>query len=89
MSLKDKKKWNAKYDGDSYIAGKEPCVWLKTHSGLLTEGGKALDIAAGEGRNSVFTATLGFEVVSMDISEVALAKAQRLGQSRKMMVKSK
>ena len=47
MSLKDKEKWNAKYDGDSYIAGKEPCEWLKTHSGLLTEGGKALDIAAG------------------------------------------
>ena len=87
MSLKDKKKWDAKYAGDSYIAGKEPCEWLKTHSGLLTQGGKALDIAAGEGRNSVFTATLGFEVVSMDISDVALAKAQRLANEKKVTIR--
>ena len=86
MSLKDKEKWNAKYDGDSYIAGKEPSEWLKTHSGLLTEGGKALDIAAGEGRNSVFTATLGFEVVSIDISEIALTKAQRLADEKKVKI---
>ena len=87
MSLKDKEKWNAKYDGDSYIAGKEPCEWLKTHSGLLTEGGKALDIAAGEGRNSVFTSTLGFEVVSMDISEIALAKAQKLANEKNVKIR--
>ena len=86
MSLKDKEKWDAKYAGDIYITGKEPCEWLKTHSGLLTERGKALDIAAGEGRNSVFTATLGFEVVSMDISEVALAKAQRLADEKNVKI---
>jgi len=86
MSLKDKEKWNAKYAGDSYITGKEPCEWLKTQSGLLTGEGKALDIAAGEGRNSVFAASLGFEVVSMDISEVALAKAQRLADEKNVKI---
>ncbi|MZG52505.1 MAG: class I SAM-dependent methyltransferase [Nitrospinae bacterium] len=86
MSLKDKEKWNAKYAGDSYITGKEPCEWLKTQSGLLPGGGKALDIAAGEGRNSVFAASLGFEVVSMDISEVALAKAQRLADEKNVKI---
>ena len=48
--------------------------------------GKALDIAAGEGRNSVFTATLGFEVVSMDISEIALTKAQRLADEKNVKI---
>ena len=86
MSLKDKKKWNAKYASESYIAGKEPCEWLKNHSELLVKRGKALDIAAGEGRNSVFTASLGFEVVSMDISEVALAKAQRLASEQNVKI---
>ena len=75
MSLKDKEKWNAKYNCDDFITGKEPCEWLKSHAEFLIKGGKALDIAAGEGRNSVFAASLGYEVVSMDISEIALKKA--------------
>ena len=86
MSLKDKEKWDAKYAGDIYITGKEPCKWLKTHSRLLPVAGKALDIASGEGRNSVFTATLGFEVVSMDISEVALTKAQKLANEKSVNI---
>ena len=86
MSLKDKEKWNAKYKSNNYITEEEPCEWLKIHSGLLNGGGKALDIAAGEGRNSVFTATLGFEVVSMDISEIALTKAQRLADEKNVKI---
>ena len=86
MSLKDKEKWNTKYDGDSYITGKEPCEWLKSHTEFLIKGGKALDIAAGEGRNSVFAASLGYEVVSMDISEIALKKAQRLANEKNVTI---
>ena len=86
MSFKDKEKWDTKYDGDSYITGKEPCEWLKSHAEFLTQGGKALDIAAGEGRNSVFAASLGYEVVSMDISEIALKKAQRLANEKNVTI---
>ena len=86
MSFKDKEKWNTKYDGDSYITGKEPCEWLKSHTEFLVKGGKALDIAAGEGRNSVFAASLGYEVVSMDISEIALKKAQRLANEKNVTI---
>ena len=86
MSFKDKEKWDTKYDGDSYITGKEPCEWLKFHTEFLIKGGKALDIAAGEGRNSVFAASLGYEVVSMDISEIALKKAQRLAKEKNVTI---
>lgn len=86
MSLKDKEKWNTKYDDESYITGKEPCEWFKSHAGLLKKGGKALDIAAGEGRNSVFAASLGYEVVCMDISEIALKKAQRLANEKNVKI---
>jgi 2-polyprenyl-3-methyl-5-hydroxy-6-metoxy-1,4-benzoquinol methylase len=34
--------------------------------------GKALDVACGNGRNSMFLATLGFEVDAVDISDVAI-----------------
>ena len=86
MSFKDKEKWDTKYDGDSYITGKEPSEWLKSHAEFLIKGGKALDIAAGEGRNSVFAASLGYEVVSMDISEIALKKAQRLANEKNVTI---
>ena len=72
MSLKDKEKWNAKYNCDDFITGREPSNWLESNANLLDGKGRALDIAAGEGRNSVFAASLGYEVICMDISEIAL-----------------
>ncbi|HXG53230.1 MAG TPA: class I SAM-dependent methyltransferase [candidate division Zixibacteria bacterium] len=39
--------------------------------------GPALDVATGEGRNALFLASLGFEVVGVDVSPVALAEARR------------
>ncbi len=43
----------------------------------LVPGRKALDIACGEGRNSIFLARRGFAVTGIDISEEGLAKAAR------------
>ncbi|MFT4578330.1 MAG: tellurite methyltransferase [Nitrospinales bacterium] len=86
MSLKDKKKWDAKYSDDGRISSKAPSEWLTTHTGLLSGKGKALDIAAGEGRNSVFAASMGYEVVCMDISEVALSKAHALAREKNVKI---
>lgn len=87
MSLKDKEKWNAKYDKDNFITGKDPCEWLQMHTELLGRKGKVLDIAGGEGRNSVFAASLGYEeVVCMDISDIALAKAQTLASEKNVKI---
>lgn len=80
MSLKDKEKWNSKYNSDEYITGKEPSDWLQENANFLTGNGKALDIAGGEGRNSVFVASKGYEVTCMDISENGLRKAQILAK---------
>jgi len=82
MSLKDKEKWNSKYGDDEYITGKEPSDWLRANAGLLNGNGKALDIAGGEGRNSVFAASKGYEVTCLDISENGLRKAQALAQEK-------
>lgn len=40
--------------------------------------GRALDLAAGEGRNAVWLASRGFEVEAVEFSRVALDKARRL-----------
>lgn len=82
MSLKDSEKWNNKYSSDEYITGKEPSDWLADNASLLDGKGKALDIAGGEGRNSVFVASKGYEVTCLDISENGLQKAQALAQEK-------
>lgn len=88
MSLKDKEKWDSKYQVDEYITGKKPCDWLKNSSGFLTGNGKALDIAMGEGRNAVFVASLGYDVLGVDISEAGIRKAQALAKKKKVRIKT-
>lgn len=82
MSLKDKEKWNNKYGTEEYITGREPCEWLKENAEFLTGAGKALDLAMGEGRNAVFAAGKGYDVVGVDISEAGIRKALALAREK-------
>jgi 2-polyprenyl-3-methyl-5-hydroxy-6-metoxy-1,4-benzoquinol methylase len=77
----DQKRWDKRFGRKEFAFGKEPNPFLKKHIRLLPRG-KALDMAAGEGRNAVFLAQNGFEVDALDISEKGLKKAQKLAQGR-------
>lgn len=70
-------KWDSRYTGIDYRYGKEPADFLRKNIARLPKG-RALDIAAGEGRNAVFLARHGFEVDAVDISPVGLDKARKL-----------
>ncbi len=54
--------------------GLKPSQFLVDHIDLLPRG-KALDVAMGRGRNAVFLATRGFDVVGIDISKEAVNDA--------------
>ena len=84
---KDKERWDHKYDTEQYIFGKAPVAFLREHLHLLPKG-KTLDIAMGEGRNGVFLATQGFEVIGIDISEIGLNKAQALAKEHGVTIKT-
>lgn len=77
----DQEKWDAKYREKKFNPDVPPDPFLKKNLRLLPPG-RALDIAAGEGRNAVFLAQQGFEVDAVDISRVALSRARRLAKSR-------
>lgn len=86
MSLKDKEKWDLKYQSAESVPDREPCEWLMKISGLLAGEGKALDIACGEGRNAVYAASLGYEVLGLDISEMGLKKARDLALDKNLHI---
>jgi tellurite methyltransferase len=74
----DRERWDRKFASSDFIYGKEPARFLEGRAELLPAQGRALDVAAGEGRNAVFLARQGLEVDAVDISEVGLAKARQL-----------
>lgn len=74
--------WNERYSTDDYLFGTDPAVFLSAQVGLLQAGQRALVVADGEGRNSVFIAQQGLDVTAMDASPVGIAKAQRLADER-------
>ncbi|OHB96859.1 MAG: hypothetical protein A2W74_02840 [Planctomycetes bacterium RIFCSPLOWO2_12_38_17] len=84
-SEQDRLFWNKRYDTETYILGKEPVEFLKEHINILP-GGKALDIAMGEGRNAVFLAKNGFEVDGCDVSEIAVKKTLGLAKENNVRV---
>ena len=81
----DKKRWDQRFGRKEFALGKEPNPFLKKHICLLS-GGRALDIATGEGRNAVFLAQHGFEVDAVDISEKGLKKARELAREKGVKV---
>ncbi|MGH6990914.1 MAG: SAM-dependent methyltransferase [Stellaceae bacterium] len=70
--------WNERYRTDEYIFGEAPNRFLESQAALLKPGAKALAVADGEGRNGVFLARQGLDVLSVDFSPVALQKLQKL-----------
>ena len=74
----DKQFWNERYAKDEYLYGTDPNSFLAEHSDLLK--GPILSLSEGEGRNAVFLALRGLKVHGIDISEIALSKAQALAK---------
>ena len=85
---KDKDRWNSKYETEVYLFGEKPIPFLVDNVHLLRKG-KVLDIAMGEGRNGVYLATKGFEVLGLDISEKGLEKAHNLAKKNKVTIETK
>jgi tellurite methyltransferase len=71
VSEADQKKWDKRYKTGEYGSRTHPSTLLTEWAPSLTPG-RALDVASGTGRNSLYLAKLGFKVDAMDISSAAL-----------------
>lgn len=69
----DAKYWDAKYETDEYVYTKLVNRFVKEYCEPLTPG-TAMDVAGGEGRNTVWLAQQGWRVENIDFSQKALDK---------------
>lgn len=73
--------WDTRYSSKEFLWTVEPNRSL-THELANRAPGRALDLAAGEGRNAVWLAEQGWAVQAVDFSAVALEKARQLARGR-------
>lgn len=78
--------WDQRYSEEAYVYGTAPNGFLARNAGLLV--GPVLSVAEGEGRNAVFLATLGLDVLGVDGSAVGLEKARRLAAANGVRIRT-
>jgi SAM-dependent methyltransferase len=77
----DSRAWDERYAAAELVWGGEPNRWVVRETEGLAPG-RALDLAAGEGRNALWLAARGWRATAVDFSAVALDRGRRLADSR-------
>jgi SAM-dependent methyltransferase len=86
--MSELERWENRYAAPGYHFGTEPNAFLKAQSHLLRPGQKALAVADGEGRNGVWLAEQGLDVLSLEFAPSAIAKAHALATARGVMLRA-
>jgi len=79
-------RWNGRYSAPGFLFGEAPNAYLASKADVLPKSGRALSVADGEGRNSVWLAERGLAVDALDFSPVAVDKARKFAASRGVQV---
>ena len=77
----DRQQWDERYSGAEFEWSVHPNQFVAEQLAGLPPG-RALDLAAGEGRNSVWLAERGWSVTAVDFSRVGLEKGRKLSAAR-------
>jgi SAM-dependent methyltransferase len=77
----DRQQWDERYSGAGFEWSMHPNQFVAEQLAGLPPG-RALDLAAGEGRNSVWLAERGWSVTAVDFSRVGLDKGRTLAAAR-------
>jgi len=77
----DSQQWDERYSGAEFEWTTRPNQFVAAELADLPPG-RALDLAAGEGRNTVWLAERGWRVTAVDFSRVGLEKGRKLSAAR-------
>ena len=86
--MSEYERWEGRFAAPDYIFGTAPNTFLAAQRHLLPSRGKALAFADGEGRNGVWLAEQGLDVLSLDRSPNAQKKARALAGSRGVTIQT-
>lgn len=78
--------WDERYSQPGFAYGTTPNDFLVEVAGAIPAGGRVLCLAEGEGRNAVYLAGLGHDVVAVDQSRTGLDKAVALATERGVVI---
>ena len=78
--------WNERYQVKDYIFGIEPNDFIRAVTPTATASQKAYAPADGEGRNGVYLASLGYDVTTTDVANLAIDKAMALASQKGVSV---
>jgi SAM-dependent methyltransferase len=73
--------WDDRYGKTDLMWSQGPNQWIEEVTSELVPG-RALDLAAGEGRNAIWLAGRGWQATALDFSAVALERAAHLAEER-------
>lgn len=85
-NLDRKKTWNERYQAKPDQA-LQPEPFLIDHLSYLKPG-SVLDIACGDGRNSIFLAEKGFKVTGLDFSEIAIDRLRKVADAKNLNIET-
>jgi SAM-dependent methyltransferase len=77
----DRQQWDERYASSEFTWSTQPNQFVAAELAGLPPG-RALDLAAGEGRNTVWLAERGWHVTAVDFSRVGLEKGRKLSAAR-------
>ena len=75
-------RWEGRFSAPGFVFGTAPNGFLRSQAHLLKPGLSALTLADGEGRNGVWLAEQGLDVLAVDFSPTALEKSRKLAAER-------
>lgn len=78
--------WNKRYSEKEYAYGIKPNEFFKQSLDKYDVKGKILLPAEGEGRNAVYAAKSGIEVIAFDTSSEGMKKAMKLADSENVQI---
>ena len=73
--------WDARYSGADLVWSAGPNVWVRELCTPMPPG-RALDVAAGEGRNALWLVEQGWSVVAADFSAVGVERMNEIADRR-------
>lgn len=87
--MSQKEFWNKKFSREGYLYGKKPNAFLVSCSANFKKNHRLLCLGEGEGRNAIYFAKRGYEVVALDASDIGLKKLQEQASEYNVEIKTK